>query len=254
VIACYTAHARAPHQNDNGLWKHPMDIEALRTILQQASLASVGVGFLLGFVFTFNPVALASIPVSLAYVTKARELRTAILYGGLFILGMVIVQTVLGVVAGFGGHWVAQLIGRKWGLVLGPVLILLGLMWPGWIKLPLPTISIRAKRASSGWGAFALGVAFAVAVCPFCTPALVVLLSIAAGIGSPLFGGTLLLAFALGRAVPIILGAFAVGWLEGLSALQRYQKAFEIAGAVVLVLAGLYMLNAYFFVIPQLAA
>jgi|ThiBioDrversion2_2_1062182.scaffolds.fasta_scaffold00851_21 magnesium-transporting ATPase (P-type) len=119
---------------------------------------------------------------------------------------------------------------------------------------PLPAISIRAKRATSGWGAFALGVAFAVAVCPFCTPALVVLLGIAAAIGSPLFGGTLLLAFALGRAMPIILGAFAVGWLEGLSALQRFQKAFEIAGAVVLVLAGLYMLNAYFFVIPQLEA
>jgi len=82
----------------------------------------------------------------------------------------------------------------------------------------------------------------------------VVLLGIAAAIGSPLFGGTLLLAFALGRAMPIILGAFAVGWLEGLSALQRFQKAFEIAGAVVLVLAGLYMLNAYFFVIPQLEA
>jgi cytochrome c-type biogenesis protein len=35
--------------------------------------------------------------------------------------------------------------------------------------------------------------------------------------------------------------------------LQRYQKAFEMAGAATLVLAGLYMLNAYFFVIPQLA-
>ncbi|WP_328590217.1 hypothetical protein [Cupriavidus metallidurans] len=39
-----------------------MDIEALRMTLQQPSLASLGVGFLLGFVFTFNPVALASIP------------------------------------------------------------------------------------------------------------------------------------------------------------------------------------------------
>jgi cytochrome c-type biogenesis protein len=64
----------------------------------------------------------------------------------------------------------------------------------------------------------------------------------------------LLLAFALGRAVPIILGAIAMGWLEGLSSLRRYQKAFEVAGAVVLVIAGLYMLNAYFFVIPSLAA
>jgi cytochrome c-type biogenesis protein len=230
-----------------------MDIESLRATLEHASLASLGIGFLLGFVFTFNPVALASIPVSLAYVTKAREPRTAILYGGLFILGMVITQTLLGLIAGFGGHRVAQLVGREWGLVLGPVLIVLGLMWPGWIRLPLPSISIRATRARSIWGAVALGAAFAVAVCPFCTPALVVLLGIAAGIGSPLFGATLLFAFALGRAVPVILGAAAVGWLESLSGLQRYQRVFEIAGAVTLVLAGLYMLNAYFFIIPQLA-
>nr|WP_311529524.1 cytochrome c biogenesis protein CcdA [uncultured Ralstonia sp.] len=231
-----------------------MDIEALRATLEQASLASLSTGFLLGFVFTFNPVALASIPVSLAYVTKAREPRTATLYGGIFILGMVIAQTLLGIIAALGGQWAAQLIGREWGLVLGPALILLGLVWPGWIKLPLPAIPIRAKRVGSGWGAFLLGVAFAVAICPFCTPALIVLLGIAAAVGSPLFGGTLLLAFALGRAVPIILGAVAMGWLESLSALKRYQKVFEIAGAVVLVLTGLYMLNAYFFVIPSLAA
>lgn len=48
-------------------------------------------------------------------------------------------------------------------------------------------------------GAIALGVPFSVAICPFCTPALIVLLGVAASIGSPLFGTTLLLAFALGR-------------------------------------------------------
>lgn len=228
-------------------------IEALRATLEQASLISLGVGFLLGFVFTFNPVALGAIPVALAYVTKAHEPKTAALYGGMFVLGMVITQTLLGLIASLGGHWVAKLIDREWGLLLGPLLILLGLMWPGWIRLPLPSISIRAKRVGNIWGAFALGVPFSVAVCPVCTPALVVLLGIAAGIGSPLFGGTLLFAFALGRAVPIILGAVAVVWLESLSLLQRYQKAFQVAGAVTLILAGLYMLNAYFIVIPELA-
>jgi cytochrome c-type biogenesis protein len=139
-------------------------------------------------------------------------------------------------------------------LVLGPLLILLGLMWPGWIKLPLPVITFRAKRATSGWGAFLLGIPFSVAVCPFCTPALVILLGVATGIGSPLFGATLLLAFALGRSVPILLGAWAIGWLEGLKALRHSQRIFEIIGALLLILSGLYMLNAYFYLIPELAA
>ncbi|MEO5843651.1 MAG: cytochrome c biogenesis protein CcdA, partial [Caldimonas sp.] len=72
-------------------------------------------------------------------------------------------------------------------------------------------------------------------------------------IGSPLWGASLLLAFALGRAVPIAIGAGAMGWLEKLRPLARYQHAFDIVGGVALVLMGLYMLNAYFFFVPALA-
>jgi cytochrome c-type biogenesis protein len=230
-----------------------MDMETLRTTLEQASLASLGVGFAAGFLFSFNPVALAAIPVSLAYVTKAHETRQALLFGGMFIAGLIVTHLVMGFAAGLGGQWVEKLLGREWGLVLGPLLILLGLMWPGWIKLPIPTITIRARRATTGWGAFLLGIPFAVAVCPFCTPALIILLGVATGIGSPWFGATLLLAFALGRALPIILGAWAVGWLESLKPLQHAQKSFEIIGALLLVLSGLYMLNAYYLFIPDLA-
>ena len=49
-----------------------MDIEAVRNTLEQASLAPLAIGFAIGFFFSFNPVALAAIPVSLAYVTKAQ--------------------------------------------------------------------------------------------------------------------------------------------------------------------------------------
>lgn len=230
-----------------------MDIESLRATLEQASFAALGVGFAAGFIFSFNPVALAAIPVSLAYVTKAHETKRALFFGAMFIAGMVVTHVSMGIAAGLGGLWVEDLIGRSWGLVLGPLLILLGLMWPGWIKIPLPSIAFRVKRASSGWGAFLLGIPFSVAICPFCTPALVILLGVVSGLGSPLFGATLLLAFALGRAVPIILGAWAVGWLESLKPLQQAQKSFEIVGALVLILSGLYMLNAYYFFIPALA-
>lgn len=231
-----------------------MDIESLRSTLEQASLASLAIGLAIGFVFSFNPVALAAIPVSLAYVTKAQETRRAVLFGSMFVLGMILTHVALGLAAGLGGAWIRQVIGRQWGLFLGPLLILMGLAWPGWIRLPLPQIPLRARRAASTWGALALGASFSVAVCPACTPALVVVLGIAAGIGSPVFGALLLLAFALGRTVPVILGATAVGWLEGLRSLRHSQKAFEIAGGVVLILSGLYMLNAYYFWIPELAA
>jgi cytochrome c-type biogenesis protein len=88
---------------------------------------------------------------------------------------------------------------------------------------------------------------------PVCTPTLVVLLGVAAGVGSITFGALLLLAFALGRAVPIFLGGWAVGALEAMQPLARHQRAFEVLGGLALVLSGLYMLNAFFLVIPELA-
>jgi cytochrome c-type biogenesis protein len=209
---------------------------------------------LAGLFFSVNPVALAAIPVSLAYVTKARQPREALGYGTMFILGLLATHLLLGVSAGLVGQGVQAFVGRYWGLVLGPLLILLGLLWPGWIRLPLPMPAFQATRATGLWGAFALGAPFSVAVCPGCTPALVMLLGVAAASGSPVAGATLMLAFAIGRAIPIATGACAIGWLKHFERLGRYRRAFESVGGVVLVLSGFYLLNAYLFLIPALAA
>lgn len=231
-----------------------MEADALVQAIQHAGFAAAGIGFLTGLFFSLNPVAVAAIPVSLAYVTKAREKRQAIGFGAMFILGMIATHVLLGIVAGLGGLWVSKLFGRQWGLALGPFLILLGLLWPGWIRLPLPAASFRAKRATGMWGAIALGIPFSVAVCPFCTPALLVLLGGVATVGSPLLGAVLLLAFAIGRSIPIVLSAWAVGSLETLKPLAKYARVFETLGGIALIATGLYMLNAYFFFIPALAA
>src|SRR5262249_39513007 len=174
-------------------------------------------------------------------------------FGAAFTLGMILVQVLLGFVAGLSGNWVASLAGRQWGLLLGPVLIVPGFVWAGWLRIPLPSASFKAKRPTTLFGAFALGIVFSVAVCPICNPELVVLIGAAAALASPLFGAALLLVFAVGRATPIVLGASAVGWLENLRAIAKYQKPIEILGALTLIVFGFYMLNAYYFWVPALA-
>jgi len=230
-----------------------MEPDALRQTIEHAGFAAAGIGFLAGLVFSFNPVAMASIPVSLAYVTKARERRQAVLFGTMFVSGMILTHVVLGFIAGLGGGWVASLVGRSWGLLLGPLLIVLGIVWAGWLRVPLPAPAFKATRPTVAWGAFFLGAAFSIAVCPVCTPALVVMLGVTAGIGSAWLGVVLLLAFAIGRVIPLALGAVAVGWLENMHGLSPYRRIFETVGGVTLIASGLYMLNAYFFWIPELA-
>ncbi len=224
-----------------------INIGDLRAALTQASWLGIGLGFLAGFVFSFNPVSFASVPVVLAYVTKAHEEKRALMLGGAFIVGMIVTHVALGVAAALSGDWVKAILGRQWGLFLGPLLIVLGLLWPGWLKLRLPWISMRGRRVAGVWGAFLLGIPFSVAVCPFCTPALLVALTAAAAIGSAPFGFALLFAFALGRVIPIALGAWGMGWLESLKILSRHQKAFEVAAGITLIATGLYLLNEYFF-------
>ena len=120
--------------------------------------------------------------------------------------------------------------------MLGPLLILLGLTWAGWVRIPVPAFGFRAIRPTAAWGAFLLGVPFSIAVCPVCTPALVVLIGVTAGLGSVWLGVVLLLAFAVGRAVPLALGAIAIGWLENLRGLSPYRRIFEVTGGVTLAL------------------
>ena len=230
-----------------------MDGEALRHAVEAIGPVALGIGFVAGLVFSFNPVALAAIPVSLAYVTRARQRDQALKLGATFIVGMLLAHLAIGAIAGFGGRWIELAVGRWWGLIVGPVLILLGLMWPGWLRLPLPSIALRARRPAGPAGALLFGAIFSVAVCPVCTPALVVLTGVAVTSGSGLLGALLLLAFALGRVVPVATGAWTVGWIKSHPTLNSYRKGFEIAGGLVLIASGLYMLNAYYFWVPALA-
>ena len=88
------------------------DAEALRQAAAQAGFGALWVGLVTGFVFSFNPVALAAIPVSLAYVTTSRSSRQATLYALLFVLGMILTHVTLGLAASLGGGWVQHLLGR----------------------------------------------------------------------------------------------------------------------------------------------
>jgi cytochrome c-type biogenesis protein len=214
--------------------------------MEVGGLAGLGAALLAGFLFSFNPVSFASLPMVLAYVTKARSTREAVLFGGSFALGMIVTHMVLGVAAALGGQWIESFMGRAWLLLLGPVLIFMGLAWPGWIKLPLPWVSLRGERVATASGAFFLAAGFTIGICPLCSPGLWIALGASASIGSPLYGALLLFIFALGRTLPLLVGAFSIGWLESLKPLAAWRAAFETIGGVTLILVGIYVLNDYF--------
>lgn len=187
--------------------------------MQMGGVAGLGAALLAGFLFSFMPVAFASIPVVLAYVTRARAFREAVSYGLAFAAGLILTHVVLGIGAA------------------------LGLLWTGWLKIPLPWLPLRGKRAATLWGAFLLGMPFTVGICPVCSPGLWIGLGVSAWIGSGFYGGLLMLAFALGRVIPLAVGAISIGWLENLKTIECWRRGFEIAGGITLMAIGAYLLN-----------
>ncbi len=226
-----------------------MDLDTLHMALREASVLAVGMGFLAGIVFAFNPMVFATIPVVLAYVTKAHEPRRAALLSGAFVAGMLTVHAILGIATAAGGEWTRNAMGREWGLVLGPILIFLGFLWPGWLKIRIPWLSMRGRKVSGVIGAFLLSIPFTLALCPACTPALLVTLTASAAIGSVPFGLALLLAFGIGRSVPVLIGALGLGWLQSLTHVARYHRSIEMLGGITFILTGLYLIYAYRFII-----
>lgn len=226
-----------------------IELGDLKQQLSHASLLGLGLSFMAGFIFSFNPVSFASIPVMLAYVTRSHEKHEALLLGGSFVVGLISTHVVLGISAALGGEWVKTIMGREWALLLGPILIILGLLWAGWLKIRLPWMGARGRRISGFWGAFLLAIPFSIAVCPFCAPALLVTLTASASIGSIWFGASLLFAFALGRSIPVILGAWSMDALESLKFFHQWQNTFEKIAGITLILVGFFMLNEYFILI-----
>ncbi|MEX2352867.1 MAG: hypothetical protein WD709_01675 [Gammaproteobacteria bacterium] len=81
-----------------------------------------------------------------------------------------------------------------------------------------------------------------------------------AGLGAALLAGFLfsftpvafasipvVLAYAIGRVIPLAIGAISIGWLENLQLAGGFRRAFEVSGGITLMAVGLYLLNEYYF-------
>ncbi len=80
-----------------------MELETLRQLAAQSLWVASGISLLTGLLFSVSPLAIAALPVPLAYVTRARAPREAVCYGLAFIAGLIAAHAVLGAVAGLGG-------------------------------------------------------------------------------------------------------------------------------------------------------
>lgn len=225
-------------------------VESIQELLAGSSLPVLS-AFLLGLVVSLSPCPLATNVAALAYLGKqATRPEESILSGFMYAAGRALSYSLVAALLVYAGleasrlSWFLQDLGQY---LLGPVLILAGLVVLGVLSLPLPEglgNKVAERLTAGGWaGALGLGALFALAFCPY-SAALFFGVLIPLALASP--GGVALApAFALGTAVPVLLGVVLLA--TGVSQLTRWAnstRGFEpllrTAAGFVLVGAGLY--------------
>ena len=152
-------------------------MEWLQTLLD-SSTTPVLTAFLLGLLTAISPCPLATNIAAIGYIGKDIEDRRRVFLNGLlYTAGRIVAYTVLGLVLILIIRQGASMFGIQkfistWGeMLLGPALIVIGLLMLFSHRLNLPQFgfngsNVEGLKKHGGWGAFLLGVLFAMAFCP----------------------------------------------------------------------------------------
>ena len=186
--------------------------------------------FLIGVLASINPCPLAANITAIAYISKdIKNPKNALLNGFCYTIGRGLSYTVLAslIYLGFSSFEISRIF-QGWGnKVLGPVLILIGLILFDVIKINFGSKNkkielIKKQLAVKGYlGSFLLGVLFALAFCPYSG-----VLFFGALIPLVLRSGKVFLLpslFGIGTSLPVIIFSFLIAF-----SMKRVGKAFHI--------------------------
>jgi cytochrome c-type biogenesis protein len=209
------------------------------------ALVAVFVG---GMLTASNPCVLAMIPLMMSVVACRKEeklgARRAFLFSLVFVGGLAVTFTALGMIAALAGKMYGD-VSRIWNWIVAAVCVVMGLHLLEIVTLPIPSLGSRLQPRTRGLlGALVLGLLFGVVSAPCAAPILVVLLIYLAGSGSSIsWGGTLLLVYALGHSVLILVAGTSMGAARTLMENRKATRTLELlrrgAGAAI-VLVGVF--------------
>ncbi len=170
--------------------------------------------------------------------------RSTIFAGLFFVIGTIVALGALGAVAGFIGQVAGSVLGKYWKVFAGLTAIFFGLAALNLVPFKLPRIKSAANSGGPLKAAvFGLVVGGAATACTVgCNPLLAIPLGAAVLQGHTLWGVGILAAFAAGFSLP--LAAILVGLSYGKSTMKSKKAAAvaRIAGGVLLVGVGFYLL------------
>jgi cytochrome c-type biogenesis protein len=220
-------------------------LDHLSTLIQSSGWLAPLLALLAGVLTSFTPCSLSSIPLVIGYVggTGQKDTKRAFRLSLTFAAGAAVTFTVLGVIASLAGRLMGN--GATWWyIVLGILMVLMALQTWGIFEI-IPSSYLISKNTKRGYvGAFIAGILGGVFSSPCSTPVLIALLAIVAGKGSILWGVLLLLLYSIGHGILAIVAGTSIGFVQRLSASEKYGRAstvLKIVMGALILLIGFYM-------------
>lgn len=228
-------------------------MDELQTLLDNSSIPAV-TAFLLGLLTALSPCPLATNIAAIGFISKDIENRHKIFRNGLlYTLGRIVSYTLLGSLLiymlqeGSGMFGIQSTVSKLGEWFLTPLLLLIGLFLLVGDKLNLPQFGFNGNAEGlarrGGWGAFLIGVLFALAFCPTSG---VFFFGMLIPIASTTAEGHLLPAvFAIATAIPVLI----VAWILAFSAarigtfygkIKIIQKILYRIVGILFILIGIY--------------
>ena len=231
-------------------------MQFLQNILENSQYGFV-TAFILGLMTAISPCPLATNISAIGFISRDIENRRRVFLKGLvYTLGRAISYTSLGIILYFGASKMhVSLIFQGWGeKILGPMLIVIGLLMLDFIKIKFPGFSgltekIGEHSKRSYWGTLLLGMVFAMAFCPYSGVlyfAMLIPMTIASA------GGLYLpVVFAIATGLPVIIFAWLLAYAIGnvgklYDKIKLFEMWFRRIVAVLFILTGIYYICIFF--------
>lgn len=207
----------------------------------------------LGLLTAISPCPLATNVAAISFIgRKVGQPRQVVLAGMLYVVGRTVAYVALAALLLSGllaSGEIARFLQRYLNLVLGPIVILVGMVLLGLIgsgvSMNLAGSGVQERAAKGGlWWAGALGFLFALSFCPVSAGLYFgALIPLATAKGSRLLlPGT----YGLGTALPVIAFALLIAFAsqhvgKAFTTLTRIERWLRVATGVVFIVAGVYL-------------
>ncbi len=199
----------------------------------------VVLSFVGGVLAGFTPCSYPMIPITVAFVgSRAQGSRLkGFLLSAIYVSGMAVVYSALGLVAALTGRLFGSLTMNPWVyLAVGNLCLVFALVMLEVLPMPAPAflsrVQVRSLPGRDALSSFLVGGASALVVGPCTTPILGTLLTLVATGKSVLWGALMLFAFAYGMGVLVIVVGTFTGLLASLPRsglwMRRIQRFFAL--------------------------